>query len=176
MVYINEWLPNPIGSDLKNEWIELYNDSNQSINLSGWTIFSQNKSYKIKNKIIQPHSYLVLTREETKLSFLNQNGEIKLLDFNGNVVDKANFFGSAPEGKSFSRFNNDFFFTIPTPGKKNEFIFSAQIDKNYPENIVLNQLISTKEIIFLDVIVGILLSLIIWFIIKNDENFKELFF
>jgi len=84
MVYINEWLPNPWGNDLKNEWIELYNDSNQSINLSGWTIFSQNKSYKIKNKIIQPYSYLLLTKEETKLPLLNQNGEIKLLDFNGN--------------------------------------------------------------------------------------------
>ena len=25
MIFINEWLPNPVGSDTQNEWIELWN-------------------------------------------------------------------------------------------------------------------------------------------------------
>jgi len=95
---------------------------------------------------------------------------------NKNIVQKINFFGQAPENKSFSRFNNDFFFTEPTPGKENKQVFMAQIVKNYPENLVLNKLISTNEIIFFGILTGILLSLIMWIIIKSNENLKELFF
>jgi hypothetical protein len=176
MVYINEWLPNPSGNEAQNEWIELYNDSNSSVNISGWSIVSGNKTYQIKNKILNPKEYLILKRTETKIPLLNQNGELKLLDANKNIIQKINFFGQAPENKSFSRFNNDFFFTEPTPVKENKQVFMAQIVKNYPENLVLNKLISTNEIIFFGILTGILLSLIMWIIIKSNENLKELFF
>jgi len=176
MVYINEWLPNPSENETQNEWIELYNDSNYSINISGWSIVSGNKTYQIKNKILNPKEYLILKRTETKLPLINQNGELKLLDANKNIVQKINFFGQAPKNKSFGRFNNDFFFAEPTPGKENKQVFMAQIVKNYPENLVLNKLISTNEIIFFGILTGILLSLIMWIIIKSNETLKELFF
>jgi len=176
MVYINEWLPNPSGNEAQNEWIELYNDSNSSINISGWSIVSENKTYQIKNKILGSKEYLILKRTETKLPLANQNGELKLLDANKNIIQKINFFGQAPENKSFSRFDNDFFFAEPTPAKENKQIFTTQIIKNYPENLPLNKLINVNEIIFFGILTGILLSLIMWIIIKNHENLKELFF
>lgn len=176
MVYLNEWLPNPSLNETQNEWVELYNDSNFSVNISGWSIVSGNKTYQIKNKVLGPKEYLILKRTETKLPLINQNGELKLFDANKNIVQKINFFGQAPENKSFSRFNNNFFFTEPTPGKENKQVFTAQIIKNYPENLVLNKLIDTNEIIFFGILTGILLSLIMWIIIKSNANLKELFF
>lgn len=175
MIQINEWLPNPSGKDLENEWIELYNNSNQKINLNNWVIYSNSKFFKIKNKIIDPYSFLILKRQETKLGLLNSNGELKIFDPNGKLVDEAKFFGQAPENKSFSRFNKEFIFTTPTPNQKNDFKQTAQIIKNYPENIPLNK-INYYNFIFIGIIIGILLSLIFWYIIKNNDEFQNLFF
>ncbi|HMA83883.1 MAG TPA: lamin tail domain-containing protein, partial [Candidatus Thermoplasmatota archaeon] len=35
---INEVMVNPIESDTSHEWIELYNPTNKTINLSGWKL------------------------------------------------------------------------------------------------------------------------------------------
>lgn len=177
MVKINEWLPNPSGSDGENEWLELYNDSNQVINLNDWTIVSGKKAYKIKSQIIEPFGFLVLKRNETKLTLLNQNGELKLYDLGEKLIDTARFFGQAPEGKSFSRFENYFIFTNPTPGAKNINLETAQIINNfYPQNLALNKIYDFKEIFIANILIGIFISAVVWYIIKNNENLQDLFF
>lgn len=176
MVKINEWLPNPQGSDNK-EWIELYNDTNQIINLNNWIIVSGKKSYTIKNQVIKPNEFLVLKRSGTKLALLNQNGELKLYNNEGKLIDAAQFFGQAQEGKSFSRFENYFIFTNPTPGSKNINLGAAQVINNfYPENLILNKIYNFKEVFILNILIGIFISLAIWYIIKNNESLQELFF
>ncbi len=37
-VVVNEFMANPDGSDSGNEWIELYNDGNGTVDLSGWRV------------------------------------------------------------------------------------------------------------------------------------------
>ncbi|MCS6789046.1 MAG: lamin tail domain-containing protein [Patescibacteria group bacterium] len=178
MIQINEWLPNPIGKDSKNEWIEIYNNSNQKINLNNWTIVSGTKSYKIKNKAIEPYSFLVLYQKETKLNLLNKNGELKLFDNQGNLIDQINFFGKAPDGQSFSRFDKKWMFTEPTPYKinqKNNFQMAQIINNKYPENIPLNK-IENYNFILIGTLIAILLSLIFWYIIKNNDDLKNIFF
>ncbi|MGC8775743.1 MAG: lamin tail domain-containing protein [Minisyncoccia bacterium] len=176
MVKINEWLPNPIGKDNQNEWIELYNDANQTINLNNWVIVSGNKTYKIKDKSINPKSFLLLNQKEMRFNLLNENGQLKLYDAQNNLIDQAKFFGQAPEGKSFSRFENNFIFSEPTPGKENFYAQTVEIIKNYPLNLPLNKIYNQKEFFIIAILIGILLSLITWYIIKNNENLKELFF
>lgn len=178
MIQINEWLPNPIGKDSEGEWIELYNSSNLKIDLTNWIIASGSKSYKIKNKIIEPYSFIIFNKKETKLNLLNNNGEIKIFNPTGQLIDQAKFFGQAPEGKSFSRINKTFIFTEPTPNQINKTnIQTAQIIKTYPENINLNQ-INNYDLIFglISIIIGFLISLTFWYIIKNNEYLKNIFF
>lgn len=45
-IKINEILYNPLGADEGNEWVELYNDGESAVDLSGWTISGSNGSVK----------------------------------------------------------------------------------------------------------------------------------
>lgn len=44
-IVINEFLPNAIGADSGNEWIEFFNNSTSSIDISGWGIEKATSSY-----------------------------------------------------------------------------------------------------------------------------------
>jgi len=119
---ISEFLPNPIGKDQEGEWIELFNNSDNAVNLSGWQIKdASGKTFTFKNQIIAPYEYLVLDYKTTKISLNNDSETLFLYDAKANLVDKAAFAGIAPEGKSLIRQNGQFIFTNePTPGKANK--------------------------------------------------------
>ena len=44
-IVINEFLPNAIGADGGNEWIEFFNNSSSTIDVSGWSIEKATSSY-----------------------------------------------------------------------------------------------------------------------------------
>lgn len=119
---INEFLPNPIGEDTEGEWIELFNNSQEVVDLNGWQIKdASGKAFFLKNKI-GPGKYFVLDYKTTKISLNNNTETLFLYDQKGNLIDKAEFAGAAPEGKSFARQNEQFRFTDqPTPGFANVF-------------------------------------------------------
>ena len=95
-VRLNEVLPNPSGKEKEKEFIEIYNPSSQSVNLSGWFIkYVRHYIYKGKERsllkvsaikedaqkyIVKPHSYLILRRKDTHCR--------KRQDFNGKKFDK----------------------------------------------------------------------------------------
>ena len=74
-IVINEVMYNPIQNDNYNEWIELYNPSNQSINVSGWSIFDNYAEDFIEadfengngTTIIPPYGYAIIADHETKI-------------------------------------------------------------------------------------------------------------
>lgn len=85
-VVINEVLYDPDGVDSGNEWIELYNNSDQSVNLDGWKIQKAGTSfslvYTFPNVIIESFSYLLIGEEfvpncdlTTSLAFQNGGSE-----------------------------------------------------------------------------------------------------
>ncbi len=119
---INEFLPNPIGKDTEGEWFELFNDGSAQINLRGWVIkdASGKKFTFSKETPVESGAYLKINYSESKI-FLNNNGEILFLyDFSGNLVDKVEYQGRAPEGQSLIRQGDKFIFTeLPTPGQVN---------------------------------------------------------
>ncbi|MCD6214517.1 MAG: lamin tail domain-containing protein, partial [Candidatus Desulfofervidus sp.] len=93
-----------------NEWIELYNNGSQSVNITGWTI--DNKT--IPKAEIQPGDYLIIARNDTKfkkiyprvvcpvvkvaISLLNDGETIFLNDSQGNVSDTVNYTQYALQG------------------------------------------------------------------------------
>jgi len=118
---ISEFLPNPVGKDTDGEFIELFNDDLKPINLSGWKIKdASGKTFIFKNQTIGAGEYITLSYKTTKITLNNDAETLFLYDSSGNLIDKAEFSGSAPEGKSFARQNSQFVLTSqPTPGKIN---------------------------------------------------------
>ena len=93
---INEFETNPPGSDKNTEWVELLNNSNESIDLSGYTLIASSDRSKKKMTLsgsIAPGEYLVIYPTFSMVNTagkLTKNGEgLTLKDPDGNVVDKT---------------------------------------------------------------------------------------
>ncbi len=100
-VVINEVLYDPIGSDTGYEWIELYNDSDDVINLENWTIEKAGTSFSLvfifPSINIQPHSFLLIGEEHVpntdliaSLAFQNGGSEtdgIRIISNDGSYTD-----------------------------------------------------------------------------------------
>lgn len=109
-IQISEIFPNPKGKDTNNEWIELYNPTDEKTNLGNWRIVQSNtaKTPKTKTLIlpdtlnIPPKSYLILSNITLKFTIKNQNNLIELKDFNNNTIDAIKYEKSM-ENLSFAR-------------------------------------------------------------------------
>lgn len=117
-IVISEVLVNPEGAD-KDEFIELFNPLDREVNLDGWQIKLRNgKKFVIEEEAIQSDEYMVFKQARTKLSLNNAEEVVTLLDADEREVDKVRIVKS-PEGKSYSKFEDVWKFSDPTPGKKN---------------------------------------------------------
>ena len=102
-IEISEVLPNPEGKDAGQEWIELYNNSNEDIDLTNWQLDDEeggSKAYTFKNKVIKAYSYLVIYDSESKLKLNNSEESVRLIDPNG-VVKQEAYFEKSIEGSSY---------------------------------------------------------------------------
>lgn len=125
-VIISEIFPNPKGKDSGNEWLELYNPENHSINLGNWSLVITNTKKNSKPKIIKlsdkiviaPHSYLILDSQNTKFSLLNSNAKIELKDFVEKTVDSI-AYSKTKENLSLSKIKKITTWTNPTKNKAN---------------------------------------------------------
>ncbi|OIO18618.1 MAG: hypothetical protein AUJ37_05040 [Candidatus Magasanikbacteria bacterium CG1_02_41_34] len=104
-VRITEIYPNPPGSDSEDEFIELYNTSDKTIDITGWKLGdSSKKRYELTDGHMAPGAYLVLKRPTTGIALNNSGGEeVDLYDPNGSIVEKAQYTGSVPESQSWAR-------------------------------------------------------------------------
>jgi hypothetical protein len=91
-VVINEFEQNPAGEDAGNEWVELFNPTNQAVNVSGWMLVPTRN--RIRNvtleagSIIPPLGYLVVPPPQSQ--WLDNEWEIiALMDSTGNVKDNT---------------------------------------------------------------------------------------
>lgn len=126
-VVINELLPNPEGSDEKNEWIELKNVSNLSVDLTNWVVSDASgkkailTQAKYGNLLLPGGGFLVLLRPQTKISLNNSGDTIDLIDSKGMAVDSVQYKSKAPEGKSWALASSAgwYWAEVPTPGSEN---------------------------------------------------------
>ncbi|MDP2855647.1 MAG: lamin tail domain-containing protein [bacterium] len=134
---INEFIPNPAGSDEENEWIEIYNVGQDDVNLAGWKLQdASGKAYNFETEIAKAKGYLVLTRSQTKISINNDAETLSLIAPDSTEAFKISFTGGSKEGYSFSRFGlNDWRWTkILTPGGTNQYSGDANQDKKQDLN------------------------------------------
>jgi len=121
-VIINEFLPSPFGKDEEEEWVELYNDSDQITDISEWQLDdAENGSRPFvfpKNTLIAPKSYLVFSRKTTGIALNNEKDKVRLILSTGTVLQEVSY-EKAQEGKSSARTPEGFTWSIPTPGLAN---------------------------------------------------------
>ena len=177
MIVINEWLPNPFGSDQDGEWIEILNSGGEKVNLS--SLYLQNKKgqkYFLKGEL-EEGKFLILNRKETRIVLTNQDEKISLYDAKNNLVEESGFFGKAPEGKSFSRVSDHFVFLDPTPGFPNgreEILTSAAAI--YPIGTPLNANLRAIDFWLMFFGAAVFLTALVIFILKSNENLSQFFF
>ncbi len=88
-IVINEVEMNPEDGRYGKEWVELYNDEGESINLSGWKIYDNLKSrYIIPNgTLIEEEDFYIV---EFSSAVLNNDGDVVLLyNNNGEEIDRT---------------------------------------------------------------------------------------
>jgi len=103
-VIINELMADPTPSQglPEAEYIELFNNSEQTFNLQGWTLSSGNTVGMLPNYILHPNAYVIITRAEDTValnilgdvlspsswpSLSNQGDELGLRSMTGILVD-----------------------------------------------------------------------------------------
>jgi len=122
-ILINEILPSPKGSDETEEWIELFNQNDFEVDLSGWKIsdtLGKTTSYIFPaGTKISAKGFLVLNRPTTKITLNNDGDGLNLIQPNGNILDKVSF-EKAPIGQSYNKIENSWVWSSSlTPGAEN---------------------------------------------------------
>ncbi|MBT4120886.1 MAG: PKD domain-containing protein [Candidatus Magasanikbacteria bacterium] len=104
-IKINEIMPNPVGSDNEDEFIELKNEGSETINLKNWFLSdSTSKKYKITQGSIKSGDFIVFKRSMTGIALNNTGGdEVKLYSTNSSLVDSVKYAGRAGESETYAR-------------------------------------------------------------------------
>jgi len=140
-VVINEVDTNPPGDDSKSisEWVELYNPTDDDVDLSGWTIAS---TTVLKKTLIIPDGTIIssgdfLTFTNEKVWFTDTAELIELTNSDGLLIDKTReVFDLENDSKSWQRTYDgfsDWKFTSTTAGGSN----GKMIESFNPSSVVL---------------------------------------
>lgn len=121
LLRVNEVLADPVGMDT-NEWIELYAQSGETIDLSQWTVSlsGATTSYRFASGTVLQHGeYALLTKTQTALTLPNEGGVVQLHK-NGQYMGSMQYDKTA-EGVSMGVDATGALapFCVPTPGEEN---------------------------------------------------------
>ncbi|MBU2028392.1 lamin tail domain-containing protein, partial [Patescibacteria group bacterium] len=122
-IFITELFPNPDSNDA--EYIEIYNNGEALLNLSGWELRDATKTghYTFTmDENIETKKYLVVYKTKYKFALNNSGSErVSLFDPTGKEVSFIEYAGSQ-KGFSYSLNGTDWKWTkFLTPGKENKF-------------------------------------------------------
>lgn len=140
-VYINEIIPNPVGADAGNEFIELYNPLDSPVVLSEYRLRvsggASSKTYVFpENLTVEPFGYAVVENSTPRFSLNNTAGVVAVTYATGAepyTVDEvsysdpkegyswARFIEVAPDTSSLSATPEWKYTSTPTPGAENIF-------------------------------------------------------
>lgn len=144
-ILINEIMPDPIADESLNEWVELYNNGAQPVDLNGWSIGDNSDLDKIggglyngEGTIIPPKGYAIVTDDSTRVynnfnvsphaiklyvedssigNGLKNTGETLYL-YNNTLLQNISY-PQSETGKSLAWINNTWKIADPTPGSPN---------------------------------------------------------
>ncbi len=134
-IKINEIFPNPEGTDKGNEWIEIVNESDETVNLGNWMLDtgeSTKTKYIFPNNALEKHKHLLISDEELGFSLKNTNGKVRLLDFNEDLIEELEY-DKSESGFSYAKIqiadSDEFKFEWTeelTPGEENPKLYKYE--------------------------------------------------
>ncbi|MCX6786131.1 MAG: lamin tail domain-containing protein [Candidatus Komeilibacteria bacterium] len=124
---INEFLPDPVGSDI-SEWIELYNNSSSSLNLFGFKLDDEaggSRPYAFSTTtVINPFGFLTVKKEESKISLNNTNDEVRLIAPTAEVFSTVSYAKpKAGWSYNFNEPSEDWFWSASTTPNQTNVVF-----------------------------------------------------
>jgi len=134
-VRLNELFANPLGDENTNEFIELFNPSDATVDLSSWSLRDGSTSdiYPFPQKtMIQSQSFLVIYRPVSGLTLNNSNETVSLLDPNGETRDTVSY-KTAKENISYNYISTGWRGGAPTPGAANQPNTLPETGENVPK-------------------------------------------
>jgi predicted extracellular nuclease len=123
-IRINEVLSNPVGSPEVDEFIELYNTGDESVDISAWTITDKigtPKTYTFSQTVIEGKSFISVTHNVSQIVLNNTADGIVLKNSAGDTIDELNF-EQIDEGISLGRFpdgHGEFVYMSPSETSSN---------------------------------------------------------
>ncbi|MDX1608296.1 MAG: lamin tail domain-containing protein [Candidatus Spechtbacterales bacterium] len=123
-IVLSEFMPSPEGADSENEWIELLNTGNETIDISNWILDDMeggsNPFIFPEGTNILPGEYRVFSADITDLALNNSGDNVRLLFPDKTISDEVEY-SRADEGYSYALIENDWIWTNnATPGSENE--------------------------------------------------------
>lgn len=127
---LNEIFSNPVGDDVGNEWVEIYNSSNSTSSLNGFYLADgetdvwSSGAYVISTATtVSPLGLVVIYLPKDSLSLNNSGREkVKLFSAQKQLVEFIEYT-DAPENRAWAKLqDNKWQYQIPTPGKDNNLI------------------------------------------------------
>lgn len=143
-IVISEILPNPEGNDLKEEFIELENVSNRSIDITNWKLTNSSKQeYIITSWQLQPGSIITIYRAKSNLALNNTKETVFLYTADNKLINRLEY-KNAPAGKSLQIDRVEKIWNNPTPNVKTiiEPVVLLQADIQGPTKAEIGQIIS----------------------------------
>lgn len=153
---ISEVFPNPKGEDEAgaNEWVEIFNSTNRTIQLHGLQLVrignSSNDTYSFgKEYLIGPEEYYLLY--PTKFALTNSDNILQLQDTNNTIIDELGYSTTIKEETSVISFENEIkITTTPTPASENiytptlEDLLEQNANKNF-NDLKINTVLPNPE-------------------------------
>lgn len=132
-IILSEFLPYPGqqkdwdgsgGADFEDEWIEIYNEGKEAIDLSTWLLDDEeggSKPFVIpSNTIIKSGQYLIFYRQQTCLALNNNGDELRLFHPNGELIEEFSFEKIGVDEVYAKNEKSSWQLSVtPTPGEKN---------------------------------------------------------
>lgn len=134
MIYIKELFPNPLGRDVGNEWIKLFNDGKETVDLRGWFIKDESgKSFEFAGFKISPAGEIKIDLSKTKIILNNDRDAVFLYNPAGEAVHKLSYDSPVEDEVVIaSEFQiikkNETMSTVPKIGENNNILATTSLD------------------------------------------------
>ena len=121
---INELMPNAIGSDDGNEFIELFNPNETDIDLSNY-IFYVGEDYAHyysfpEGSYVEAKGYIKFSNDDIGFTLLNTTSSVRLVGVDNILVDESPSYINPKDGFAWAFIDNLWQYTNqPTPGSEN---------------------------------------------------------
>lgn len=120
---VTEILPNVIGADTGNEFIELYNPNSFPINLEGYYFqidMNSDKHYTLPNTTIAAGEYVAFTDVQLGITLPNTTATLKVFTPLNTLVDQSVPYSTPEDDESWAVIDGEWQYTShPTPGSQN---------------------------------------------------------